>query len=577
VGFSGIPAVLGDLYPSLVWFSRLVEVASLAFFPLFCIFPDGRFVPRWSRWLLVPLGIVALAFTFPDVFSGIPALDALASGWLLLYAVAIIGFQIYRYRRVADDMQRRQIRCILAGLAAIALSLPLFSAWSSGTLSSAAGTALATTIYTASILICMATLWVAVLRYHLFEIDLIINRTLVYGGLTACVIGIYALLVGSIGTLLRGQWTFAISLLAAAVVAILFQPLRSRLQRAVDRLIYGHRDDPYRALTRLGSRLESTFAPEAVLPILVETVRETLKLPYAAVALATGDRRFVVRASDGVPAGQLVELPLTYQGELVGKLLVAARPGESALDPADRQILTDLTRHAGVAVHALQLTDDLQRAREELVTAREEERRRLRRDMHDGLGPSLATIALQGDTARTLLRDDPDEAEELLQQMTVQTQETITEVRRLIHALRPPVLDDLGLVAALRSLAASFGSGALRIDIDAPATLPPLPAAVEFAVYRITQEALTNVVRHAQARHCVIRVTLDDALHLRIQDDGHGIAAGRSAGIGMASMRERAEELGGGCRVESGDGDGTVVCVWLPLRGRDGTDPDSDR
>jgi signal transduction histidine kinase len=578
VGFSGIPMVLADLYPWLDWLARFVDVSSLAFWPLFCVFPDGRFVPRWSRWLLIPHALLALTLLAPSAFTGIGHLGAMQAIWMLTYSVAIVGFQAHRYRHVADESQRRQLRLVLAGLVAIAVSLPLASALAAGTLTGAASTALTTTIYTASVLLCMATLWIALLRYHLFDIALIVNRTLVYGALTANVIGIYALVVGSTGAVLRGQVSFATSLLGAGVVAVLFQPLRSRLQRSVDRLMYGDRDDPYGVLTQLSSRLESTFAPRAVLPTLVETVRETLKLPYAAVALATGDRRFVVRASDGVPLGEPIELPLTYQGEVVGKLLVTARSGETALAPLDYRLLTDLTRHAGVAVHALQLTDELQRAREALVTAREEERRRLRRDMHDGLGPALATMTLQSDTARGLIRADPDEAEALLEQMTAQAQETMGEVRRLIHALRPPVLDDLGLIAALRGLAASFGQGAPPIVIEAPLSLPPLPAAVEVAVYRITQEALTNVVKHSRARHCAVSVRCDDtALYLRIEDDGSGIGEWRTAGVGLASMRERAEELGGMCLIEPGADGGTSVRAHLPLRGSDGTDPHPDR
>ncbi len=152
------------------------------------------------------------------------------------------------------------------------------------------------------------------------------------------------------------------------------------------------------------------------------------------------------------------------------------------------------------------------------------------------------------------------------------------EVRRLIHALRPPVLDDLGLTAALRSLATSFGPRAPTIEVEVPNALPQLPAAVEVAVYRIVQEALTNVVRHAGARQCLIRVSCDEALHLSIKDDGTGILAGRTAGVGLTSIRERAEELGGWRRIERGNDDlGTIVRVSLPLRGRDGTDPFADR
>lgn len=580
VGFSGIPAVLADRYPELAWAARFVDVASLTFWPLFCVFPNGRFVPRWSRWLLVPHAAFALTVLLPST-SGNRLVDALGATWIIAYSFAIVGFQVYRYRRVADEIQRRQIRWAVAGIAAIAVSLPLSSASAAGALPGAAGagpgTVLVTTIYTASVLFCMATLWVALVRHHLFEIDLIVNRTLVYGGLTAGVIGIYALVVGSAAAILP-RYGFAGSLLGAGIVAMLFQPLRSRLQHGVDRLMYGDRDDPYRALTRLGSQLEATLAPQAVLPTLVVTVRETLKLPYAAVAFAAADGQSVIRAADGVPAGPPIELPLAYQGEVVGKLVVSARPGETALDPVDRRLLADLTRHAGVAVHALLLTDALQRAREAQVAAREEERRRLRRDMHDGLGPALATITLQGDTARGLIRTNPDEAEALLGQVTAQAQATMAEVRRLIHALRPPVLDDLGLVAALRGLAASF-PGAPLIEVEAPRSLPPLPAAVEVAVYRITQEALTNAIRHAGARQCLVRLSSGEALDLEIRDDGCGLPVDYVAGVGLASMRERAEELGGWCRIERDDEatGGTVVRAWLPLRGGDGTDPTADR
>jgi signal transduction histidine kinase len=358
---------------------------------------------------------------------------------------------------------------------------------------------------------------------------------------------------------------------------VLFQPFHVWLQRGVNRVLYGQRDEPYVALVQLGSRLETTAAPEAILPTIVETVCATLKLPYAAITLIMNNGCRELRAAAGVATGTTTTLPLLYQGAEIGQLIVTPRKGEAELSRVDRHLLADLARYAGIAAHAVRLTDDLQRSREQLVAAREEERRRLRRDLHDGLGPSLATMTLQADTARGLLRADADEADALLRELTTQAQTTMQEVRRLIHALRPPVLDDLGLVAALGALAASSGQGGPAITLEAPVALPPLPAAVEVAAYRITQEALTNVVKHAQARHCVVSLCCDTALHLRIRDDGRGLSHGRTAGVGLASMRERAEELGGTCRVKLGEGGGTVVSVELPLRGSDGPDPGADR
>jgi signal transduction histidine kinase len=230
--------------------------------------------------------------------------------------------------------------------------------------------------------------------------------------------------------------------------------------------------------------------------------------------------------------------------------------------------VNDLAAHAGVAAHAVRLARDLQRARERLVTAREEERRRLRRDLHDGLGPTLASQALTIDAARALMRSDPATADALLVELKEQSQGAIADVRRLVYALRPPALDDLGLVVALRQESAPHTRGGLQINVEAPDSLPHLSAAVEVAVYRITQEAITNVVRHAAARRCTIRLTVPEparSLCLEIEDDGRGLPTNHQAGIGTTSMRERAEELGGSFAVEQLPGGGVRVSARLPL------------
>jgi signal transduction histidine kinase len=226
----------------------------------------------------------------------------------------------------------------------------------------------------------------AVLKYRLYDIDIVINRTLVYGALTASVVAIYVLVVGYLGALFRTGGNLAISLLATGAVAVLFQPLRDRLQRGVNRLMYGERDDPYAVVSRLGQRLEAALAPDAVLPTIIETVREALKLPYSAIALMENGAAPRVAASVGKPVEKPLRLPLTYQGEPVGELLLGPRGPHETFGPADRRLLEGLARQAGVAAYAVRLTTDLQRSRERLVAAREEERRRLRRDLHDGLG-----------------------------------------------------------------------------------------------------------------------------------------------------------------------------------------------
>ena len=236
-------------------------------------------------------------------------------------------------------------------------------------------------------------------------------------------------------------------------------------------------------------------------------------------------------------------------------------------------------------MHAVRLTADLQSSRERLVTTREEERRRLRRDLHDGLGPTLASFALKLDAARKLVRRKPEGAEEMLSRLKDQTQDTVSDVRRLVYGLRPPALDDLGLVPSIRQQAESHAfvadvysgdavkektaeDGLVGFSLEAPGDLPSLPAAVEVACYRIVQEAITNVARHAHAKTCRIRLSVDRGagmLGLEVRDDGVGMPKNRVAGVGLSSMRERAEELGGTCDVEPDPGGGTRVLARLPL------------
>jgi signal transduction histidine kinase len=413
----------------------------------------------------------------------------------------------------------------------------------------------------------------SIFRYRLWDIDLIINRTLVYGGLTIIVIGIYILIVGGLGTAIQGSSNLFISILATGLVAVLVQPLRDRLQRGVNRMMYGERDDPVTVLSRLGQRLEGTLAPDAVLPSLVETVAQTLKLPYVAIEMTREDGSDSTSAiSYGQPQPDVIRLPLIYQTETIGQLVVSPRAHGETLNPMDLHLLENIAHQAGMAVHAVNLTADLQRSRQRLVTTREEERRRLRRDLHDGLGPNLASQGLKLAAVKQLLEHDPMSAIPLLEQVMAQNQSTVEEVRHLVYGLRPPALDELGLVAAIRDYVSGMdGKSALRIEVTAPPDgLPPLSAAVEVAAYRIILEALTNVIRYAKAQHCTIRFFLnqtgsDRFLQIEIQDDGIGLPEKHRAGVGTRSMRERAEELGGTFVIESIKGTGTLVCVKVPL------------
>jgi signal transduction histidine kinase len=305
----------------------------------------------------------------------------------------------------------------------------------------------------------------------------------------------------------------------------------------------------------------------------VETVAQALKLPFVAIALKQ-ESGFKISASYGSAGDQLVQLPLIYQGETIGQLRLSTRSPNESFTPGEQRLLKDIARHIGVTAHSVLLTqdlrrlaEDLQRSREELVMSREEERRRLRRDLHDELGPRLASLKLNLDVARNLVRRDPNAAETLLLDLRSQGQSVIADIRRLALDLRPPALDELGLIGAIQEYTSQIVSqDGLQIRVDSPQNLPPLPAAVEVAAYRITLEALANFVRHSQGKNGYVSVSLiDKNLQVEVRDDGLGLPREIRPGVGLSSMRQRAAELGGTCVIEALPQRGTRVLARLPL------------
>ena len=557
-----------------------------ASFSLFLyLFPDGRFVPRWTRWV----ALAWIAWLLPKYWIRTWPDGTIWSAWLNVVVWsgalgAVVYAQIYRYRRVSNRAQRQQTKWVVFGIATaltgfwsinLALSVVAPAPTSAGAL---ATLMIGFMLMYLAVLLIPLSIGIAMLRYHLFDVDVLINRTLVYGALTASVVGIYVLIVGALGALFQASGNPLIAPLATGLVAVLFQPLRDRLQRGVNHLMYGERDEPYAVLARLGQRLDATLAPDAVLPTIAETVTQALKLPYAAITLDY-DGMCVTATAVGTPVADPVHLPLTYQGATIGQLVLGPRAPGEPFSPADRRLLDDLAHQVAVAARAVRLTvelqqlaGDLQRSRERLVVTREEERRRLRRDLHDGLGPTLAALALSASTITDLIPTNPTAAASLAKQLEADIRATVGEIRRLIHGLRPPALDELGLAGAVRDRAVQLTSrqqsGAvpgLQVTVEAPERMPSLPAAVEVAAYRIVEEALTNVARHAQARTCAVRLALTDALEVEIADDGSGLPAERRAGVGLLSMRERAAELGGACAIEGLGESGTRVYARLPL------------
>jgi signal transduction histidine kinase len=409
---------------------------------------------------------------------------------------------------------------------------------------------------------CFASaLGLAVVRYRLYDVERLFNRTAVYAALTIGVLAVIAIFVGLLGSRMDDNAVAAV--LAALVVALGIGPAREWLQRGVDRLMYGKRSNPYAAIADIVRQFER--ASEAgILPAVATAITDTLRLPYAAITLHGEDSP---AAAAGTAPEKTVDLPLVHAGEDVGLLRVGLRRGERQLGRRDLDLLTDFTRLVAAAAHEVALTTDLRRSRERLVLAREEERRRLRRELHDGVGPGLAGLALGvGAARRAAGRSDP-RALTMLSGLESDVEDLLGDVRRISHDLRPAALDELGLVGALRQRAdaltdASGGKPVVRFEVDG---VPALPAAVEVAAYRIATEAVNNAIRHADAAHCTVRLTVDGSLRLEVSDDGRGLPASIPPGLGLRSMAERAAELGGACDVDSEPGSGTVVRAELPL------------
>lgn len=573
------------------WSWLPAQILPLTF--VFLLFPDGRLpstrwrIIGWSAGLSLLLLILVLALhpgpvsefgTMPNPYGIIGAenvLDAMLDVGSILLAVGLIGSVwavIVRFRR-SRGMERAQMKWLVyAAFVILVFGVFTIPLWLSGNL--AEGLAMEISIILTNLMtlgIAVAAT-VAIVRYRLYDIDIIFNRTLVYSVMTGIILLIYGLIVGAAGVLFESQWSWLFALPATGLVAVLFQPIQNRLQRGVNRLLYGQRDEPFEVMTRLGQRLEQTISPDLAYPTIVETVAQAMRLPYVAIQLPFSDGTKTVE-SYGIPVGEPVAYELTHQGETVGWLHISRRAPAEPFNSADERLLRNIARQAGTAVRNAQLTIDLQNSRQQIVTSREEERRRLRRDLHDGLGPSLASLLLEARVLRRMIRDDPAAAENLADEMQGDIRATIDDIRRVVNELRPPALDDLGLVPAIQVMADKFGhsaSGTVAepiVQVDAPADLPLLPAAVEVATYRIVQEALANVSHHARARYACVRLRFDQDLHVEITDDGVGFNGSRDGGIGLRSMRERASELGGSLRVSRRPEGGTLVQAVLPIGG----------
>jgi two-component system, NarL family, sensor kinase len=509
------------------------------------LFPDGRPPSRRWNWVVVAVIVTAPLFALemgaspepiePGVpvgfltFAGYAALQPLWTATEIRGLLALglgLAALVVRYRRGSEVERRQLLWLLLAVLVALIVILP----WGL-----VAGTPVEVLFAIPLIPIAVT---VAIVRQELLDIRLVVARLLAWMMLLLVVVVAYAALTALIARF--GPVGLRWSIFVTVLLVILAVPLLPRLQRLVDGALYGDRGDPARVVSRLGEQLAT---PDAGLQGVVTTIRTALRLPYLAI-----ERDGSILASDGEPSERVHPWPLTHGGKSAGQLMVGLRAGERELAAADRRALAMLADPVAVAVHSTVVSEELQASRERIVAAREEERRRLRRELHDGLGPALTGIAFAADAAANTIDDDPEQSQRLLTTLRHDTRAALAGVRRLVDNLRPPALDELGLVGALRQradqLAWRADGQSVHVRLDVPEEVPSLPAAIEVATYRIATEALTNVVRHSEATGAVVRLRCAEQVELSITDNGPPNGAW-APGVGLSAMRERAAELGG--------------------------------
>lgn len=559
-----------------MWFSEWIWWPAHSLVPtlLLLVFPDGRLPSRRWRpvaatavlaaalgaigWALMPAAQSDVEGLYPPAYehpgpSSFAAADILLSVSLLALVLALVGSLtalVRRFRRSAGA-ERQQLEWVLVGALALVVLLVagFFIPPPVGPLLVGIG------------MVCLpAAMAVAVIHHRLWDIDVVLSRSLLFGTLTVGVVAVYAVSVLVLGRLL-GASTGA-PLVATALVAVAIQPAYQRVRRVVNRFVYGDRDDPASALRHLGARLGATQRSGDVLVDVAEAIGRRLRVPYVAV-----EESGVPVAVWGEPVAALERIPLSHRGGEVGTLVVGTAAGDR-LRRAGWRALHELAPHVAVVVRAQHLARDLERSHERLLATRADERQRLRRELHDGLGPTLAALALEVDRGRLLVARDSKSAMRLLDGLSAQIRDAVGGVRAIVDDLHPPALDELGLPGAVRAVAERF-AGELEISVQVPPDLPVVPAAVELAAYRIAAEAITNAARHSGAASCRVTFTAADELELRVVDDGNGVPAGASEGVGLPSMRERAAALGGSCTIRRPAEGGTEVLARLPLNARD--------
>jgi signal transduction histidine kinase len=588
------------------WISSVIQSGLvIGLVAIVLLFPTGRLLSaRWRpvAWALA-LGLLGGSLT--EAFGGprfnsnldfmrnplylahVPAVIRAAVTVLdaasLVGLVGAIAQLIVRLRRSRGDEHLQLKWFAYAGVVGPLLVLvPTFANATNGILGSI--------VWTVGPLIVILAVGVSVLKYRLYDIDVVINKTLVYGLLAAFITAVYVAIVVGIGAAVGqgSQPNLGLSIAATAVVAVAFQPVRHGVQGFANRLVYGERATPYEVLSSFSERVAGDVGGEEILVRMARTLGEATGAATAGVWLVEGAQlrtaaswpeggrgappvRLPEAPADPLPIEATLALPVRHQDELLGAISLIKPAGER-LRPAEEQLTRDLASQAGLVLHNVRLTtelrarlEELSASRRRLVSAQDAARRRLERNIHDGAQQQLVALSVKTNLARQLLTRDPDRAESMLHALRADVDRATEDLAELARGTVPAALTELGLVEALRAQSAR---GVVPVRVEAPATLPELPAGAEAAAYFCVLEALQNVSKYAGASRAVVRLSVSDGGELRfeVDDDGRGFdASATSYGTGLRGIAERLAALDGTLEVSSVPGHGTTVVGRIPV------------
>jgi signal transduction histidine kinase len=584
----------------LAWISNWIWVFFITplvvFLPL--LFPDGRLPSRRWLWLAIPAAafmsaVAVVAALDPGPLPGYripipnplgaPAFEGasrfLDQGGFLIPVVLSLGSLVslvLRYRRSPSDV-RHQIKWFLFGVVLLVVWFVV------GGLTELAGGGLPLLVDSALGALVFISLpigaGIGVLRYRLFDIDVVVNRAVMYAILAAVFTGVYVGLVVGIGALVGTRGSALLTAVATAVIAVAFHPLRERARHLANRLVYGKRATPYELLSEFSQRLGETYSTDDVLPRIARLAGEGTGAARAAVWLRLGgefraaaswpaaaEEPPVALTGDDVPdmPGGHRAFPVRHQGEVLGVLSLVPRPGES-LTPAQERLLEDLASQAGLVLRNVRLIEELRASRKRLVAAQDQERRRLERNIHDGAQQQLVALSVNLRLARSLSEKDPPEAAAMLERLQGDVQQALEDLRDLARGIYPPLLADKGLPAALEAHARK---SPLPVEVR-PNGIGRYPPEAEAAVYFCVLEALQNAAKYSEASRVEVRLeAADGELRFEVADDGRGFdPANTPPGSGLRNMRDRVEALGGSLSISSAVGRGTTLTGVVPTVG----------